>query len=238
MTGLGPVWRSVEEALAEIADVYDRVNRFLSLGNDLSLRVRGLREVSIGDARRVLDAGAGPGTLSKLVLRENGRADLIALEPLWAMCERAKRIVSYRFSLVRGVFENAPFRDGVFDRVVTSFAIRDAIDLDAALSELHRVMKAGARLMICDITKPDFRPLRVLFAVYWFTVAPLLGTLAAGAKGLRVWFIYPTYVRWPSVRELRSHVARRFEVLSFRWAIFRGAFSLVAQKAVPDQTSR
>lgn len=238
MGGLGPVWGVVEEALAEIADVYDRVNRFLSLGNDFSLRVRGLREVSIRDARRVLDAGAGPGTLSKLVLRENGKADLVALEPLWAMCERARLIVSYRFSLVRGVFENAPFRDGVFDRVVTSFAIRDAIDLDAALSELHRVMGEGARLMICDITKPNFGPLKFLFAVYWFTVAPFLGMLAAGSRGLKVWFIYPTYVRWPSVRELRSRVARRFEVLSFRWAIFRGAFSLVAQKAPSDQTSR
>ncbi|MCS7117932.1 MAG: class I SAM-dependent methyltransferase [Thaumarchaeota archaeon] len=237
MGGLGPKWRVVEEALAEIVDVYDRVNRFLSLGNDFRLRVRALREASAPNARKVLDAGAGPGTFSKLILRENGEADVVALEPLRVMCDRAVAIGSIRYSLVRGVFERAPFRERAFDLIVTGFAIRDSLDLRRAISEMHRVLRAGGKMLICDIAKPDRPPLKLVMGAYWFAVAPFLGFLVSGARGLKVWFIYPTYVRWPTVGELRSLIAERFRLARLKVTMFGGALTLVAEKSCLDHTN-
>ncbi|MCS7094367.1 MAG: class I SAM-dependent methyltransferase [Thaumarchaeota archaeon] len=238
MSGLGPKWRVVEDALSEIVEVYDRVNRFLSLGNDFRLRLLGLKEASASNSRKVLDAGAGPGTFSRLILRENAQADVVALEPLRVMCDRALTIRSSRYSVVRGVFERAPFRGESFDLIVTGFAIRDSIDLRCAVSEMYRVLEKNGTMLICDIAKPDRRPLRFVMRVYWFALAPFLGFLGSGAKGLKAWFIYPTYLRWPSVGELRSLITRQFELKCLRVTMCGGALMLVAQRSCLDHTNR
>jgi demethylmenaquinone methyltransferase/2-methoxy-6-polyprenyl-1,4-benzoquinol methylase len=224
MSGLGADWRRVEEALAEISGSYDRINRFVSLGFDLRLRERALSLVGCDVNGRVLDAGSGPGTFSHLALRSWLRVDVIAMEPLDVMASLSKRrIKSERFDVVRGVFEHMPFRSGTFDLVLTGFSIRDAIDLRAALSEIRRVIKQGGRYVICDIAKPDRPPFRFVVSAYWFLIAPILGFLAAGRRGLKVWDIYRTYRRWPVRRKLIGMLDEFFAVERSEVAMLGGA---------------
>jgi demethylmenaquinone methyltransferase/2-methoxy-6-polyprenyl-1,4-benzoquinol methylase len=224
MSGLGADWRRVEEALAEISGSYDRINRFVSLGFDLRLRERAL-SLAGGDVNgRVLDAGSGPGTFSHLALRRWLRVDVIAMEPLDVMASLSKRrIESERFDVVRGVFEHMPFRSGTFDLVLTGFSIRDAIDLRAALSEIWRVIRQNGRYVVCDIAKPDRPPFRFIVSAYWFLISPVLGFLAAGRRGLRVWDIYRTYRRWPVKRKLIGMLDEFFAVERSEVAMLGGA---------------
>ncbi len=224
MSGLGADWSRVEEALARISGSYDRINRFVSLGFDLKLRERALELAGDDCAERVLDAGSGPGTFSLLALRRWQLADLVAMDPLDVMASLSKRrIRSHRFDVVRGVFERMPFRSGAFGLVLTGFSIRDAIDLRAALSEIRRVLRYGGRYVICDIAKPDSPPLRFVVSAYWFLIAPILGLMAAGRRGLRVWDIYRTYRRWPVRRWLIGLLDEFFAVERSESAMADGA---------------
>ncbi len=224
MSGLGADWGRVEEALARISRSYDRINRFISLGFDLMLRERALSLAGEGFGGRVLDAGSGPGIFSLLALRRWRRADVVALDPLDVMVSLSKRrIRSERFDVVRGVFEQMPFRSGAFGLVLTGFSVRDAIDLRKAISEIWRVLRYGGRYVVCDIAKPDPPPLRFVVSAYWFLIAPILGFLAAGRRGLRVWDIYRTYRRWPVKRELIGLLDEFFAVERSEVAMAGGA---------------
>ncbi len=224
MSGLGADWERVEDALARISRPYDRINRFLSFGFDLRLRERALDLAGGGFNGKLLDAGSGPGTFSQLALRKWRRADVIAMDPLDVMVTLSKRrIRSERFDVVRGVFERMPFRSGAFGLVLTGFSVRDAIDLRAALSEIRRVIRSGGRYVICDIAKPDSPPLRLVVSAYWFLIAPLLGFLAAGRSGLRVWDVYRTYRKWPAKRKLIGLLGEFFAVERNEAALAGGA---------------
>ncbi|MEM1954342.1 MAG: class I SAM-dependent methyltransferase [Nitrososphaerota archaeon] len=242
MSGLGEVWPTVERALAQIGGAYDRINRFLSLGFDVRLRERAIRIAGRDCNGRVLDAGSGPGTFSQLALRIWRGADLVAMDPLGVMVNLSKlRIRTERFDAVRGVFERMPFRDGCFDVVLTGFSIRDAIDLRKAISEVRGVLREGGSYVLCDISKPDLAPMRSIVSTYWFLVAPLLGLLAAGVKGLRVWDIYRTYRRWPERGKLIGLLRRYFSVEKVVNALLGGALIVVCMKNMivhPDAHSR
>ena len=56
-----------------------------------------------------------------------------------------------------------PFKDQVFDAVLCGYSLRDAIQLDAAIDELYRVLKKGGILVVVDLGKPNNKFLRFLF---------------------------------------------------------------------------
>ena len=107
----------------------------------------------------VLDAGAGPGVMSQILLQSvQDTGNLVLLDPLKVMLSQArKRIVNKNSHFSLGVFENLPFRDKSFDVVMTGFALRDAGDLYFSVMEIHRVLKDGGSFLIVDLGKPNNR---------------------------------------------------------------------------------
>jgi demethylmenaquinone methyltransferase/2-methoxy-6-polyprenyl-1,4-benzoquinol methylase len=90
--GLGSLWGRVEDALRSLTPVYDKVNRVISLGQDVKLRRLAAAKALKGNDLLVLDAGCGPGTMSKIIL---GSADcvkqIILVDALRGMLKRAKQ---------------------------------------------------------------------------------------------------------------------------------------------------
>jgi len=72
-----------------------------------------------------------------------------------------------------------PFGDGVFDGVTVGFGIRNLVDVDAGFTELRRVLRPGARLVVLDFTLPSARPLRALYLFYFRRVLPLIGRIVS-----------------------------------------------------------
>ena len=153
--GLGGYWGEVIDVLREIIPVYDRVNSIISLGKDAEHRDRGISQrVLPGD--RILDAGSGFGNMSKTALRlTGGRVAVTLYDPLVPMLKSTGPHFEQVPDMANGVFEHIPFRDGEFDAVLCGYSLRDAINLRIAISELHRVLKGGGRLVIVDLGKPD-----------------------------------------------------------------------------------
>jgi demethylmenaquinone methyltransferase/2-methoxy-6-polyprenyl-1,4-benzoquinol methylase len=72
-----------------------------------------------------------------------------------------------------------PFEDGTFDGATAGFGIRNLDDLEAGLREARRVLRAGGRLGILEITQPS-GVLKPFFRVWFDRVVPLLGKVLPG----------------------------------------------------------
>jgi SAM-dependent methyltransferase len=97
----------------------------------------------IPPGERVLDAGCGPGHLSR-DLGCTYSVVSIDIEP-HACCLTSKK---ERSSVVRGSIEHLPFKDGAFSAALCPDVIEHLDDDSVALGELHRVLESGGRLII------------------------------------------------------------------------------------------
>ncbi|MEB3786797.1 MAG: methyltransferase domain-containing protein, partial [Desulfurococcales archaeon] len=145
--GLGDLWETVKEDLERLVGCYERVNKVTSLGQISRLRRIAVRKASV-EGRIVLDAGAGPGYIAMEALRQ-GASFVYLLDPIKRMIEEEKKNLSqyprYRYDFLQGVFESIPLRDNSVDAVISSFALRDAYDLEEAVREIARVVKPSGK---------------------------------------------------------------------------------------------
>lgn len=105
---------------------------------------------------RVLDLGAGTGESFKHL--PSGVTQLVALEPDPAMLRQAHGRVDegqVLIRLVQGRSEQLPFAAGVFDTAVTCLVLCTVDDLALSVSELHRVLRPGGRLLLMEHVRAD-----------------------------------------------------------------------------------
>ncbi|HSE03427.1 MAG TPA: class I SAM-dependent methyltransferase [Methylomirabilota bacterium] len=99
-----------------------------------------------GARGRVLDLGAGTGRNLPL-LPVDTRA--VGLDPSWAALQRARRRAP-GVPLVVGSAEALPFRDAVFDTVLSGLAFCSVPDAARGLRETRRVLRADGRLRMLE----------------------------------------------------------------------------------------
>ena len=82
--------------------------------------------------------------------------------------------------LRQGDVESLPYEDNFFDTVVNTMAFTGYPDAYKALSELHRVLKPGGRLVMVDIAYPrDGNLLGVLSTKCWIAFGDLVRNMDA-----------------------------------------------------------
>ena len=122
------------------------------------------RLVTLGGAQpgeRVLDAGCGPGYLTRLAaaaVRPGGTA--LGIDPSPSVIRYAQRVTAQdgcTFEL--GVAEALDLPDGSFDLVLSSLMLHHLPDdlQPQALREMLRVLRPGGRLVIADFRPPRSR---------------------------------------------------------------------------------
>ena len=228
--GLGSYWGEVLDVLEEIIPVYDKVNSYISFGKDSEYRERGIKNrVKKGDD--VLDAGSGFGNMSKTALKIcEGELNITLYDPLTRMLKNTSRLFSKTPSLTCGVFEHIPFRDEKFDAVLCGYSLRDAISLQTAISEIHRVLKKGGRFVIVDLGKPDNPIIRVGASFYLRLIMPIFAMIGGGKLGLKFGTLYGTYKLWPQNKKLESLLLEKFAKVEFDKGMMGGAIMVAAYK--------
>ena len=117
--------------------------------------------------RRVLDFGCGRGERSLAMLGRGAYVDGIDISPVYvAEAERATRGAGFgpdRFAFVAGDAHALPYPDATFDLVIGD-GILHHLDLDVALTEVHRVLKPGGRALFREplLDNPLLKLFRIL----------------------------------------------------------------------------
>jgi demethylmenaquinone methyltransferase/2-methoxy-6-polyprenyl-1,4-benzoquinol methylase len=193
-----------------IAPVYDAMNRVMTAGLDRSWR-RLTVEAVVQPGDRVLDACCGTGDLALAAEREGGVVTGLDFSP--RMLERARK-KSETVTWIEGDLLALPFDDGSFDAATVGFGVRNVADLEAALAELHRVLRPGGRLAILEITQPR-GGLRPFFSLWFERIVPLLGKILPGGKAYT--YLPASVRRFPGAEELAALLEQRgFEQVRFR----------------------
>ena len=114
----------------------------------------GLKAAGIQLTDRVLDVGCGGGKAISRILEETRRevagVDHSSEAVKTARSVNRAAVSSGRLRIVESSVESLPFRDGFFD-VVTAFETTYFWpELQAALTEIHRVLNRGGRLVIAN----------------------------------------------------------------------------------------
>ena len=126
------------------------------------------KDLRIGDGNRFADVGCGRGGPSLWVAAQTGAALVgvdIAETALRAGRERANALaLSDRATFLTGAFEDLPLDSEDLDGVMSIDALLFTADKAAALRELARVLRPGARLVLTTWDydrQPDGRPPQV-----------------------------------------------------------------------------
>ncbi|HKW05144.1 MAG TPA: class I SAM-dependent methyltransferase [Nitrososphaerales archaeon] len=231
--GLKEDWHSIEKTLEELIPVYDKTNRYISLGSDLKLRRRGLeslRSFLDSDSFATIDLGCGTGKMTQM-LHSNFNGPAVLVDALLPMLRVAKERNGTAEGLV-SVYENLPFRRSTFDAAMAGFALRDARDLSRALLEIQDMLKPGGFFLIVDLCKPNSHMKRGLIGMYWRIFAPLLALFACGLRGLKFAALSTTYRRLPLNSEFSGLVERSgFEIKKVEYSMLEGACIMLLKKS-------
>jgi demethylmenaquinone methyltransferase / 2-methoxy-6-polyprenyl-1,4-benzoquinol methylase len=171
----------------EIAGTYDGLNKFLSMGIDIYWRNKLLKNLPSKTDMKALDLACGTGDVpivlskSKLITSIEGM-DLSQEMIRIGLKKINDKNLSHKIKLNHGDATSLPHSDSSVDLVTISFGIRNFSDSDKSLREINRVLSAGGKLLITELTVPQNFLIRILYFLYFRFVLPLIGNIVSGHK--------------------------------------------------------
>jgi demethylmenaquinone methyltransferase/2-methoxy-6-polyprenyl-1,4-benzoquinol methylase len=184
----------------------------------------------------VLDAGIGPGTTSRLIVESIKPDLLVGFDASAKQLKTAKsnlgRVEPTSLQLVRGSFEFLPFRDGVFDAIITCYALRDSLDIFKAIGEYGRTCAKSGAFADVDLGKPDNILKRAGSTLYIRYLMPLIakGVIIGKVKGNPWRMIVPTYKPLPTNNSLLSQVRSEFLNVEFKEFLMGGIIVMIGRR--------
>ena len=175
----------VADVFHSVAARYDLMNDLMSGGihriwKRFTIEVSGVR---VGHS--VLDIAGGTGDLAARfvdIVGPSGRVVLADINDSMLQVGRDKLLDTGRLGNIEFVQADGqclPFPDDSFDCITIAFGLRNVTDKDAALRDMHRVLKPGGRLLVLEFSKPQNELLGRAYDAYSFNVLPLMGRLVA-----------------------------------------------------------
>jgi len=175
----------VREVFDSVADSYDVMNDLMSLGVHRLWKRDFAANSGIGLGDKVLDLAGGTGDIAALLSKRvgvNGRVVLSDINEAMLSVGRQRLENQGIANNIRYAIANAeslPFEDGEFDAVTIAFGLRNVTDKNAALKEMHRVLRPGGKVMILEFSAIQPEPLKAIYDAWSFGALPLLGKLIA-----------------------------------------------------------
>jgi demethylmenaquinone methyltransferase / 2-methoxy-6-polyprenyl-1,4-benzoquinol methylase len=169
----GPTERRLwlRDLFSRTAVDYDRIERAMAFGSGAWYRRRALREAGLGPGMTVVDVGVGTGLVACEAARIVGDpTQVTGVDPSPGMVAQARVPAGVR--LLEGTAERLPLADASADFISMGFALRHVDDLGATFAEFRRVLRAGGRLCVLEITRPESALARALLKAYMRGVVP------------------------------------------------------------------
>ncbi|MBQ4055481.1 MAG: bifunctional demethylmenaquinone methyltransferase/2-methoxy-6-polyprenyl-1,4-benzoquinol methylase UbiE [Bacteroidaceae bacterium] len=172
----------VERMFDNIAPAYDQLNHTLSWGIDKSWRKKAINWLKPFQPQRMMDVATGTGDFAIQACRVLNPKELIGTDISEGMMNVGRQKVKDaglegRISFAKEDCTALTFPDKQFDAITVAFGVRNFEDLDKGLREMHRVLDTGGKLVILELSEPDWFPMKQLYALYSKVVIPTLGKL-------------------------------------------------------------
>lgn len=177
--------RAMKGMFDRIAPTYDLLNHTLSFSVDKGWRRRAIKEMRLKEGDLVLDLAAGTGDMGLLALKLCPNCHVIGVDLSSNMLrlaqdKRNKKGDNVPYTLISGDGYNLPFREETFDSAMIAFGIRNMADIPLALTQMHRVLKAGGTLAILEFAMPRNPFMKLGYSAYFEGLLPFIGKIISG----------------------------------------------------------
>ncbi len=187
----------------DVAERYDLTNDVLALGQTRRWRTAVVEAVDPKPGERILDLAAGTGTSSVPFARAG--AFVVPTDFSLGMLRVGKARQPF-LPFVAGDGMHLPFRDESFDAATISFGLRNIHDRMAGLRELHRVVRPGGRLVVCEFSHPTWAPFRTVYTEYLMKALPTVARRTSSNPEAYV-YLAESIRAWPDQRALAADLA-------------------------------
>jgi demethylmenaquinone methyltransferase / 2-methoxy-6-polyprenyl-1,4-benzoquinol methylase len=167
----------VSEMFDHIAPRYDFMNRFLSVGIDVSWRRKAIKRFQKDNPRILLDVATGTADMSIMAARILQPEKIIGIDISKKMLEIGRKKIDKeglgtKIELFSGDGETINFPKDSFDGVMVAFGVRNFENLEKGMAEILRVMRPGAQLIVLEFSKPKLPGVKTLYNFYMGVIAP------------------------------------------------------------------
>ena len=224
---VGQKQKMVGEVFSSVAGKYDLMNDLMSLGIHRVWKRYFVATSQVSQGDRVLDLAGGTGDIAALLRDRVGASGAasdgsVVLGDINGEMLRVGRDRMIDRGNVRGFeyvqcnAEALPFPDASFNLVTIAFGLRNVTDKDAALREMHRVLKIGGQARILEFSEVTADWFKPVYDFHSFQVLPRLGKLFAHDAG-SYQYLAESIRKHPPQAELKALMeAAGFERVSFR----------------------
>ncbi len=172
----------------KISNTYDFLNHFLSLGIDIVWRKIAIKELLKDKPQYILDVATGTGDFAFEALKILKPKKIIGVDIAEGMLSVAnKKIIERKksevFEVRLGNSEQLLFSDHTFDAVTVAYGVRNFDNLLKGLTDIHRVLKVGGKVVILEFSKPKIFPVKQLYQFYFTQLTPFIGKVFSNDDG-------------------------------------------------------
>lgn len=190
----------------KIAPYYDFLNHFLSLGIDRSWRRKAIKELKSHEPLElIVDIATGTADVALETAKRIDVKQIIGVDIAQEMLDIGRKKIDKKalgetISLELGDSEDLRFEDSSVDAVTVAFGVRNFENVSKGLSEIYRVLKPGALLIVIEFSKPRIFPLKQLYHFYFKNVLPFIGRITSKEpKAYR--YLYESVQAFPDGRQ-------------------------------------
>ena len=118
----------------------------------------------LGAVHSALDVGAGKGRFARILKEHHPQTQVVCFDLALAML----RHVDPNLDTCAGSMTALPFSNAAFDGVYATESLEHAVDIEAAVAEMCRVLAPGGRLVIIDKNAEHWGKLKTPAWERWF----------------------------------------------------------------------
>ena len=167
----------VKDVFTEISSYYDEMNDIMSMGMIKRWHKFMMKRLGNINGKDCLDVGTGTGEIAFLMASRGGNVTGIDITP--AMIELAEKKMEEKnlpkVDMMVGDALDLPFDECTFDCVTSGYMLRNVTDIPKAISEMHRVLKAGGICVVAELARPNNRLIRPFYNFYMDRIIPRYG---------------------------------------------------------------
>lgn len=207
-----------KDLFENIARVYDPLNTFFSLGFHKKWKTKLVSEFK--GAQFLLDLATGTSDVSIKFIEHNRNSRAVGLDPSINMLLQSKRKLKNKkltdkILLLRGIAEDLPFPDNMFDAVTISFGIRNTINPQKSLNQMYRVLNQKGSIGILEFSLPQNRIFGPIYMTYLNNFFPIIGSIFGASDEYK--YLGDSIAKFPS----RNNFINLMENAGFKNCYFK-----------------